>query len=664
MPGLSAGFIDRYMDVLKKKSYPYDITYIRWSGHGDNAVPDMSISDFVKDWSSRYEWPKFIISSTSTAFQAFETMYGDRLPREQGDWTGYWEDGAGSSAVETAENRSSSSRLSQAEALWAMKGGGQYPIDSFRAAWQHVILYSEHTWGADISVTTPLSQKTTDQWAIKKSYATTADSLSRELVADALLQRVGVAGARGAAQVGAQTGAQAGAHGIDVFNTNSWPRNALVLVPAALSSAGDRIRDAAGHFVASQRLSTGELAFVALGVPPFAEKRYFIIGGKGQVGTAVHVGAHSLDNGIIHVSLDEKTGAIASLRAAAVDNDFVDSAAGDRLNDYLFLNGSNLADLQRNGPVTITVKEKGPVLAELSIESAAPGCNKLTRELRLVAGLDYVEMTDILDKKPAVLNPHPGDYAWANTQGKESLNIGFPFHVDGGAMKLDIPMAVMRPELDQIPGSCKNWLEVGNWADISNTSYGITWVTLDAPLVEVGGITATLLGGQSHPEIWRKKIEPTQKLYSWALNNHWETNYRAYQDGIITFRYALQPHAAFDAVRSTEFSTGLSQPLIVAPAMGVADGAPMLQLSTQALVVLALRPSADGKAWIVTLFNPGADAATTNLRWGAPSKSGQAGQGPVHKTYYSNTGEEALAPVPVSGIEVASQDVVTVRVEK
>ena len=80
--------------------------------------------------------------------------------------------------------------------------------------------------------------------------------------------------------------------------------------------------------------------------------------------------------------------------------------------------------------------------------------------------------------------------------------------------------------------------------------------------------------------------------------------------------------------------------------------------------MLALRPSADGKAWIVTLFNPGADVATTNLRWGASAKSSQAGQGLVHKTYYSNTGEAALAPVPVSGIEVASQDVVTVRVEK
>ena len=644
--GLSQHFVVSYLDRLHEKGFPYDISYIRWSGHGDNAVPDMTICDFVKDWSSKYAWPKFIISSTSTAFHAFEQRYGDQLPQEHGDWTGYWEDGAGSSAYETAENRASSSRLSQAEALWAMKAPGAFPVDSFGAAWQHVILYSEHTWGADESVTRPLSQKTKEQWAIKKSYATMADSLSRELVR-------GVVGG-GAGGIGRLVGGEHQvANAIDVYNTNSWVRTALVLVPAELSREGDGVRDEAGHIVAAQRLSTGELAFVAKGVPPFAARRYYFIK-KELKAKPVGVGGNWLDNGIIRVVVDEKTGAIKSLRARAIDNDFVDSASGEYLNDYLYLQGNKLADLQRNGPVRIVVKENGPVMSVLEVSSEAPGCNKLTRELRLVKGFDYVELTDILDKKPAELNPHPGDYAWANTQGKESLNIGFPFHVDGGAMQLDIPMAIMRPGLDQLPGSCKNWLEVGNWADVSNTRAGITWVTLDAPLVEVGGITATLLGGQSHPEVWRKKIDPTQKLYSWALNNHWETNYRAYQDGIITFRYALQPHAAFDPVASTEFSTGLAQPLIVAPAAGATDTVSLLRLSSPALVVLALRPSADGKGWIVTLFNPGSEAATTRLQWGVP----------VHGISYSNTGEVAMASVADGVVQVAARDIVTVRVDK
>ena len=57
---------------------------------------------------------------------------------------------------------------------------------------------------------------------------------------------------------------------------------------------------------------------------------------------------------------------------------------------------------------------------------------------------------------------------------------------------------------------------------MSNEDYGITWATLDAPLVQVGGLTARLLNSQANPDVWRKTIEPTQQVYSWAMNNHWE----------------------------------------------------------------------------------------------------------------------------------------------
>ena len=645
--GLTKKFVDEYVAELKKKNFNYDISYIRWSGHGDNAVPDPTISEFVKDWNTTYSWPRFIISSTTTAFSAFEAKYGSQLPQEKGDWTGYWEDGAASSAFETAENRASSSRLSQAEALWAMRGGAGFPVDRDREGWKNVILYSEHTWGADVSVTRPLSQKTMEQWIIKKSYATLADSISLEVLNGALSQP--------ATNI---------PQSFDIYNTNSWPRTGLVLLSREQSAAGDVVKDASGKLLPSQRLSNGELAFVASDIPPFAAKRYTVsssgtsnggaASGSGAAGGAsVQADNHSLDNGILHVGVDEKTGAITSLKNHNIDNEFVDTDSSGGLNDYLFLLGNKLSDVQRNGPVKITVREKGPVLAELRIESDAPGVAKLVRDIRLVNGFDFVEMTNILDKLPAELDPHPGDYAWANLHGKESLNFGFPFHVQGGDMRLDIPMAIMQPEKDQIPGSCKNWLEVGNWADVSNKDYGITWVTLDAPLVEVGGITATLLGGQSHPEVWRKHIEPTQRLYSWALNNHWETNYRAYQDGIITFHYALQPHKAFDAAASTKTATGLAQPLIVAPAAGEPAATPRLRLSSEKLVVLVLKPSTDGKAWIVTLFNPSDQPQSTTLSW----------NGSVGAAHISNTGEEALAPVE-GPIAVAGQDVVTIRVEK
>src|SRR6202012_1238270 len=222
---ISKRFVADYIAELGRKNFNYDISYIRWSGHGDNAGPDRTICDFAKYWNTPYTWPKFIISSTSTAFRAFEEKYGAQLPREQGDWTGYWEDGAGSSAFETAENRATSARLGQAEALWAMTGESGFPVDKDRDAWKNVILYSEHTWGADVSITRPLSQKTMEQWIIKKSYATNAESLSRQLMSDAIAP-----------------GSGAICNQVDVFNTHSWPGSGLVLIPREWSSAGDLVK--------------------------------------------------------------------------------------------------------------------------------------------------------------------------------------------------------------------------------------------------------------------------------------------------------------------------------------------------------------------------------------------------------------------------------------
>ena len=93
------------------------------------------------------------------------------------------------------------------------------------------------------------------------------------------------------------------------------------------------------------------------------------------------------------------------------------------LNDYFYLPGSDLKGLQRNGSVKISVKEKGPLLASLLVESEAPGCNKLTREYRLHALRGYVEIIDTVDKKAV--------------RAKEGVHFGFGFNVPGGQVRLE-----------------------------------------------------------------------------------------------------------------------------------------------------------------------------------------------------------------------------------
>jgi alpha-mannosidase len=621
---------------LEKRSYPFDIAYVRWSGHGDNAVPDPAICEFVRDWNAKYAWPHFIISGASEAFRAFEQRYGDRLPLVRGDWTPYWEDGAGSSARETAMNRASSDRLAQAETLFAMLKPSQYPAGAFEDAWNKVLLYSEHTWGADVSVSQPESQKTREQWEIKKGYAEAADKQSRELLQEACA-------------AGETPDNSAGRRAIQVFNTVSWPRTELVLLPLELSSAKDEIVvDDAGHPMPSQRLTDGRLAFLAGEVPPFAARRFLFGQGQSPPDQAVTAQGTVLDNGIIRLRVDEKTGGIIELTAKGTNGNFADTSGGEALSDYLYLLGDDLKDLQHSGPATIHVGEKGPLVASLVVESDAPGCKKLRREVRLVAGQDYVKLINLVDKARLPAK------SYMAKEGKESVNFAFPFAVPEGNVLLDIPLGLMRPEADQMPSACKNWLSVGRWADVSNQDRGVTWVTLDAPLVQVGGITATLLNSQFNPDVWRKHIEPMQKLYVWAMNNHWGTNYRAYQEGPTVFRFLLRPHGRRDPAEASRFATGFSYPLLAAPARAEKpSGTPLLIVEPRDVIVTALKPSDDGKALIVRLFGASAQAKSAHLQWGGSQPKA---------VYLSDTSERSGQAVG-DRIEVPASGLVSLRAE-
>lgn len=637
---LSPRFVSEFCEALDRRGYPYDIACLRWAGHGDNAVPEPSICEFAKEWNATHESPRFVISSTSEAFRAFEKKYGDRLPQVRGDWTPYWEDGAGSSSAETAMNRASAERLAQAETLWAMLAPSRYPAQKFEEAWNNVLLYSEHTWGAYCSVSQPASSFTTDQWNIKQSYATIANLQSRQLLSEAAQSGAGFQPA-GSAEKQAS---------VDIYNTTSWPRTTVALLPREVSWPGNFVTDNKGQPVPSQRLVGGELAVLVRDLPPLAGRRY-TVASQGTVpveGKVTGAGA-TLANDRLRLRLDERTGGIVELRAEGIDANLADTSSGHALNDYLYFLGDDLAGLQRNGPVKISVRDRGSLVASLLVESDAPGCHKLLREIRLVAGADYVELLNTVDKKRLEAASYQAK------DGKESVNFAFPFHVPNGDVRLDVPLGVIRPESDQMPSACKNWLTVGRWADVANADFGVTWVTLDAPLVQVGAITANLLNSQSDPNTWRKTIEPTQKLYSWAMNNHWHTNYRAYQEGPVVFRFVLRPHRGRCAdAEASRFATGLSQALVAVPGRGKAPSpTPLLRVEPADVLVTGLKPTDDGKAIIVRLLGASDKPASARLTWprGAPKRLCQ-----------SDTSERPRGEI-AGDVQVPAWGVVTLRAE-
>ena len=250
--------------------------------------------------------------------------------------------------------------------------------------------------------------------------------------------------------------------------------------------AGDIVKDDHGEVTPSQRLASGELVFIAKDVPPFGGRRFTVEAGSASAsGTAKADGATLADSAIT-LRLDPKSGAIASLRANGVDHEFVNAAANVGLNEYVYLPGGNVKTRSGNGPAKISVKENGPLVASLLVESDAPGCNKLLREIRLVSGLDRVEIIDTIDKKAI--------------RSVEGVHIGFGFNVPNPVLRINIPWGVIQPEKDQLAGACKNWFSVERWVDISNDKLGVTWSTVEAPLLEVGGLTANLPRSQPNPK--------------------------------------------------------------------------------------------------------------------------------------------------------------------
>ena len=596
--------VNKYQARLDEVGFPYQISYIRWSGHGDNAVPDPDISEFVKKWNDNYEWPRFTISTTSDAFAAFEKQYGRQIPEFKGDLTPYWEDGAGSSALETRMSRGAAERLVQAATLSAMLAPQTYKSTDFNTAWRNVLLYSEHTWGAWNSVSDSENPFVTQQWQVKRQFAVDAESESKRVL-DGVLDAY--AGDRDSSSV-------------DVHNTCSWPRTEVVVISKERSLGKDHVKNVHGTSVPSQRLSTGELAFLAENVPALGSASFHFSAAAPHVpAKRVTVANGVLDNGVVRAKIDSKNGNIVELMSGSSTRNLVDTSRDEAVNQYLYLEGKDTSKVSTSGPVRIAIEDPGPLVATIRIESSAPGCVDLVRRVHLKAYVDWIEISNIVNKKRAPLNLHPGEGgpagAFAQHESKESAQFAFPFAIENGQIHIDVPLAVMRPELDQLPGSCKNWLPVGRWIDVANANYGVTCAILDAPLVEIGSLSATMLGSQTHPEIWRKQIGPTQKFYSWVMNNHWGTNYRAYQDGPVEFRYALRPHGGYEPAAASRFAIGMSQPLVPSAKGQRSPNALKLRIDQEDVILQQCKRSADGSAWIVGLFGASGKNLTARLTW-------------------------------------------------
>lgn len=560
---------------------PYDMIYDRHT-RGDNAPADLDLPMFVHNWNSQHAYPHLIIATTSQMFHDFEKRYGKTLRKVRGDATGYWEDGAASTAAATAVNRAAAESTAQDEFLWAMLKPSQYPYARFADAWKNIVLYDEHTWGAWNSWSDPESAFVTGQWAIKKAFATDAQQQALALRDDAL-----------------NPGESKLPSSVSVFNTCSWQRTDIVVLPAALSRAGDRVQNEQGDDVPSQRLSDGTLAFLAVNIPALSSRKFTVISGRSRYAGSASASADSLIAARIAIRFDPKSGVIASWKANGITRDLVNPA--DKtcrgLNDYLYVLGPLNTNVQCASGAKLTVVDSGPLVASVRIDSLAPGAKSLSRLVQVVDGLNEVRIADTVDKLPV--------------HEDEAVDIGFNFNIPSSVVRMDMPWSVVRPNIDQTSYANKSVFPVSRWVDVCNSTDGVTCATLDSPMLQIGAITLP----RENSNAWLKTANSGSTLYWSVMNNYWHTNYKAYQSGPVTFRYALQAHAKYDQSAAQHFGIGQSQPLLFAPVDASQPDAKLpLSFSNDAVLVTTCHPIDNTRDWIVRLFNSSDKAQTEDIR--------------------------------------------------
>lgn len=580
------GRVPRFLDYLERSDFPYEIAMLRYEIGGDNGYPDPSLPEKVKKWNETYAWPRLIISTNSLLYDSFTDRYKNEIPVISGDLTPYWEDGATSTSADLALNRRAGEQLIQAQALEAMHGSRGAEKGWAQEAWNNVIMYDEHTWGAYCSVTDPYDPFTVSQEKYKQRFAVRADSLTRKATLNVLKELV-----------------QEGSGYIDVFNTSSWKRNGLVLLTAEQSKAGNRVLNDLDEAVESQRLASGELAFRAEDIPPLGARRFRITPGEALGSSGVSVGDQEISNELLKVGIDPESGGIESLVMKSKGVELVDTSL-HLLNEYRYMlgreSGKHISGIE--SPVVLSIEDAGPLVGTLRIESEAPGCRKLSRLVRLISGVSRVDLTNTLDKMK-VLEP-------------EGVYFTFPLNIPEGTSRLDIPWGVVRPETDQLQGANRNYYPVQRWMDISNPEYGITWVTADAPMITFHPIQVVAKGrgdSQHMAEFskkgvrnwWNEYIRADQGFYSWVMSNHWEVNYKAFQEGEVAFRYSLIPHdGGYQGTEAERRGRELLQPLIAVEVNGQTPLiSPLFTISEGKLIATSLK-AVDSTRYMLRLYNP------------------------------------------------------------
>ena len=523
------------LEGLEAGGYPYRFLPLMGSGlYTDNSPPTDFYCELIARWNAMHGDRVRIKTATLAEFFAHLASVAEGLPVFAGDWPDWWSDGVASAPIDTRLFRNAQRAKRLAERL---DPDGKVMTAETRAEISgRLCLSAEHTYGySDTASPSLLSQQI---FRRKTKLAVDADEAACTALDDVLqLRGAGAFTADRKFTYSVINASDAACFGTAVLPADFWEASIFESPFSVVDLSGTRYP----HQIEAD--SRGSKIHVPLMLEAGEERALTLVPNQTD-GLPVHESRRGdfYENEFLRVSWSDRTG-ITSLVDRDSGLELLDCTSGRSLGAPVYqvfpggsrwdAGGFNMAprripraEVCEGACRSCRITANGPVFTTVTADYAVAGTRRYQVETRFYHSRRQIEVI-VRTEKTSERDP-------------EGLYAAFPFTVPAGVWHLDKPGALLRPGIDQIPGTCCDYYLVQDGAACLGPETGLAWTTLDAPLVHLGDL-----------RLWQysTSLVPEGPLLSWLTNNKWECNFPVDCGGNYEFRYVLE--AGANVSRST-----------------------------------------------------------------------------------------------------------------
>lgn len=549
--------ITRYLAGLEESGWPLDFVPVVVSGiMSDNSPPNGKVAERVNRLNELFDGAITLEMTTLDPFFEKLENSGVPIPEYSGDFTDWWADGVGSTPAavrlyrEAQRNRNMTVRLDPARertdpALWRESG-------------RNMMLYAEHTWGHSASVSNPYQNIVSDMLMKKNAYAVGAHNAATEML-DGVLEKLGN-----------RSIYPDRAHCYRVIN----PHPETLTLPVSVPLLGweyidgrqqeDRplmLRDkGTGEPLPTRTLPgpRGRLAETVLTLEPGEQKELALEYAPLHRDMTPHTPCMCADamtdqaaipdlaipeyieTPFFTVRTDRVKG-VASIKDRKTGRELTDPDAPYGAFSCVY-EVTPTVGMSRNAfrrhmgrarctvntrrsaarPGHFAIRENSAAAVTLTVSYTLEGTDDCTLEMTVYKTLPRID-AQIRLRKRSVTDP-------------EGILMALPFRTDGdNETWIDKTGCRIRPGIDQIPGTCQAFWCLQNGIVRSGTEKDLLIACPDVPLVCFGPRETGPVRLCDGNNIALNRGE----MFSWIMNNFWETNFNIDLGGYYSFRYSL-----------------------------------------------------------------------------------------------------------------------------